>query len=247
MVSVLGLVSVLGFLICIVMLVIAAIKKTSKVKQWSIASAACFVVFVIFIAMSNTPASKTVSTTQDMAKVADKSPEQIAQEKADTEAKAKEIPGTIGLKPDEFKDRWNSITASRKIPNYKISKINVEDGQIQNTFQYHFNDIHGLLGTVNKADGSIRDVIIFAGGKGLADTDVATKVILSWGILIQTTNQDLSPSELVNILTDLGAMEDNVNLTEINTSTVRGNIKYHLQGTKNIGIWFGASSIKDSK
>ena len=198
---------------------------------------------------------------------AEKTPEQITQEKTDSElkakqeadakvaaeakekadAKAKEIPGTIGLKPDEFKNKWNSDAASLNMSDFKISKINVENGQVQDTFRFQFNDSHGLMGTVNKTDGSIRDVMIIAAGQGLSNPKTASNVILSWGLLIQATNPDLSASERGNILRDVGAMGDNMNLTEANKSTVRGNIKYHLQSSKTLGIWFGAGDVNDGK
>lgn len=169
----------------------------------------------------------------------------VAKEKAKAEAEANKIPGTLGLKPEEFQNRWNSSVSD--MPKLRIPKINIEEGATQNTFQITFNKSHGMVGTVNKQDGSIRDIIILAGGQDLTNPTLAANVILSWGLLIQATNQNLSPNERGDILRDVGALGDNMNFKNADKSTTRGNIKYHLQSSDALGIWFGASDINDGK
>jgi len=62
---ILGLGSVLGFLICVVMIVVSAIKKTGKVKKWAIGIAICFVGFIVAVSMPSSPTPST-STTADV-------------------------------------------------------------------------------------------------------------------------------------------------------------------------------------
>lgn len=267
----LGIVSFLLFLLMLVVTInpkwISKGEKKYTRKQTLLSALVMFVLFCVFAINSpNTTTTPTPPTSVPTVATVAKTPEQLAKEKTDAELKtkqeaeakaaaekaaaeanAKKIPGTIGLKPNEFKDKWNSSATSLNMSDFKISKINVENGPAQDTFRYQFNDSHGLLGTVNKADGSIRDVMIIAAGQGLSNPKTASNVILSWGLLIHTTNQDLSASERGNILRDVGAMGDNANLAEADKSTVRGNVKYHLQSSKTLGIWFGASDVNDGK
>lgn len=78
----LGVISILGFFICLIMAIVSAIKKSGKVKKWAIGTGVCFLLFVAAVAM---PGGDTPTTTNPA-----KSPEQIAQEKADAKAKAKQ-------------------------------------------------------------------------------------------------------------------------------------------------------------
>lgn len=243
-------------------------------KKWKKVIATVGYLFIALIVVGMFSDNDTKTTTVPVAKtdvtpvVAEtKTPEQIAQDKTDAElkakqeteakaaaeakekadAKAKEIPGTLGLKPNELKDKWNSYASSMNMNDLKISEINVENGQVQDTFTFTFNNTFGLMGSVNKVDGSIRDVTIVASGKGLSNTKTAANVILSWGLLIQTTNPGLSAPERGNILKDLGAIGDNASFKDADKSTVRGNIKYYLKSSDALGIWFGAGDINDGK
>lgn len=80
-----GILSTIGFLVCIIMVIVSAIRKNGKVKKWGIGIAICFVGFIVAFAMSSNPTSPASPTA---ATVSEKTPEQIAQEKADAEAKA---------------------------------------------------------------------------------------------------------------------------------------------------------------
>ena len=69
----LGVLSIIGFLVCVVLLVKAKVKKNGKVKKWGIGAGACFTVFVLALIL--TPGL---------------TPEQIAQAKTANELKVKQ-------------------------------------------------------------------------------------------------------------------------------------------------------------
>src|SRR5450830_877296 len=48
----LGILSVIGFLVCVILLIIAKVKKNGKVKKWAIGAGTCFVVFVIALILA---------------------------------------------------------------------------------------------------------------------------------------------------------------------------------------------------
>jgi len=68
-----GFVSIIGFLVCVILLIIAKVKKNGKVKKWAISTGACFAVFVLALIL--TPGL---------------TPEQIAQAKTASELKVKQ-------------------------------------------------------------------------------------------------------------------------------------------------------------
>src|SRR5665648_177747 len=69
-----GFLSIIGFLVCVILLIMAKVKKNGKVKKWAIGAGTCFVVFVIALIL--TPGL---------------TPEQIAQAKNADELKVKQV------------------------------------------------------------------------------------------------------------------------------------------------------------
>lgn len=71
MLALLGISSVIGFFVCVILLIIAKVKKNGKVKKWSISAGACFVVFVIALILTPglTPEQITQAKTADELKV----------------------------------------------------------------------------------------------------------------------------------------------------------------------------------
>ncbi|MGE4273300.1 MAG: cell envelope integrity protein TolA [Desulfitobacterium sp.] len=75
---------ILGFFVCIIMIIVSAIKKNGKVKKWGIGIGVCFALFIVGVAIS--PSEPSATTSKDPAKEAapaEKTPEQIAQEEAE--------------------------------------------------------------------------------------------------------------------------------------------------------------------
>ena len=61
--ALLGFASIIGFIVCVVMIVVSAIKKTGKIKKWTIGTAVCFVVFIVAVAMPSDQATPSAPTT----------------------------------------------------------------------------------------------------------------------------------------------------------------------------------------
>lgn len=55
MIPFLGLGSILGFIVCLIMLVISKIKKNMKIKKWGIGLSICLLVFIICISIPSDP------------------------------------------------------------------------------------------------------------------------------------------------------------------------------------------------
>lgn len=84
----LGLISVLGFLICLVMIIVSAIKKSGKTKKWAIGTGICFILFIIALAIPSNPSTPSKQASAPVTQT--KTAEQIAQEKTDADVKAKQ-------------------------------------------------------------------------------------------------------------------------------------------------------------
>jgi flagellar motor protein MotB len=169
-----------------------------------------------------------------------------AKEKAEKEAKekeeAKKIPGTLGMTPTQFMVAFNE-SAEEFDSTLRIKNIKLEVGSLQNSFQHMFTENLGVIGTVNKQDNSVRDVLILGSGNGLASSGM--DIFIAMGILIAATNPELAPDERGDILRDLGLMDENTDILNIDASTIRNGIRYNISGSEQIGIMFSVGDAND--
>jgi hypothetical protein len=119
-----------------------------------------------------------------------------------------------------------------------LSDLSVQPGEVQDVFQVNFSDGVAMIGTVNKGDGSIRDVTILGDG-----SDPAT-LLLAWAYLIQTTNPSLSADQRGDVLRDLGVF-DTDDFDGLDERTERNGISYHVSATAGLGIFFSAGDARE--
>lgn len=150
---------------------------------------------------------------------------------------------SIGLKPDEFKDRFNQA-ATEFDSDLRITDLNVDEGSVQDTFQYMLTSHLGLIGSINKQDGSIRSVTILGQGDGTAQSGL--NIITSMGILIAAVNPEISPNKRGDILRELKIVGDNVDILNLDSETVCNGKKYFVNSSKEIGIMFGVQDANDN-
>ncbi|MFD1955994.1 hypothetical protein ACFSL6_17905 [Paenibacillus thailandensis] len=266
-----GVIVFLAFIVFLIMGIVAAIRKDGKAKRWFAISGSAFVISIILISVSPDTTSEPANSASNQTADAKAEKEKQAKLNAEEETKAKEaaaaeeakkaeeakaaaeeakkaeeeaIPGTIGMTPEEFKEAFNSA-AKEFDASFNINKLTVEEGQVQNTFQVMFTDNLGLTGTVNKKDGSVRDVMIMGAGDGTVES--GTDIILAIGTLIASTNPTLTADERGDVLGDLGLLDENMNINDLDKSTIRNGIKYHIMGSDVIGIMFSAGDANEKE
>lgn len=193
----------------------------------------------------STPA-ETKPETVVAEKSATKSEEvKVAKESVEKqEEKNLEIPGTLGMTPEEFRKSFNKRADELNNSKLKIGKkLNIETGPAQDVFQYMTTDYIGIAGSVNKADGSLRDVMMIGQGNGTLSS--GTDLVLTIGLIILATNPDLPSKAVGNVLDDLGILNEGVDWTTVNESTELNGIRYRITGSDAIGIMFSASDAND--
>lgn len=153
------------------------------------------------------------------------------------------VPGSLDMTPEEFQQRFNEA-AVRVESDFHIDTMDITAGEVQDVFQSMLTDNIGLLGTINKTDGSLRDIMIMAQGDGTFQSGV--DIILAIGTIIATTNPELAPKERGQVLTDLGLLDENTDITNLDSSTVRGQYKYWISSSPAIGIMFGVKDNNDN-
>ncbi|MGO0062842.1 hypothetical protein ACTID9_22935 [Brevibacillus fluminis] len=170
---------------------------------------------------------------------------QVKQEPAKEPDKPKnEIPGTIGMNPEQFQKAFNKVAKDNKI-DLKISKITVEKGDAQDTFQYKFTKNLALLGTVNKKDGSIRDITLLGTGDGSFKS--GADIMLGISLMIASTNPELPPDERGAVLEDLGLIGGEGGIMGLHNETIRNGMKYTIMTSEQLGIWFIVGDANEKK
>lgn len=189
---------------------------------------------------------ETTATTASTSSTgnSNKQPTEKPPTKTTTDVKvADEVPGSLGMTPEKFRQEFNRAAKELEFP-YSINKINIQNGSAQDVFQYMFTDHLGLTASVNKKDGTVRDMLVMGQGDGSLQSGV--DIILAMGVLIETTNPNLSPTERGNILKDLGIIGDNVDVSDLDGKTIRNGIKYTVTSSPQLGIMLSASDANDN-
>lgn len=120
----------------------------------------------------------------------------------------------------------------------KLKKV-----QAQNVFQYMTTDYIRITGSVNKVDGSLRDVMMIEQGNGTLSS--GADIIISIGLVILATNADIPTSAVGDIMKDLGVIDEGVDWTTIDESTEVNGVRYTLTGSDVLGIMFSSSDAND--
>ncbi len=141
-----------------------------------------------------------------------------------------------------FKNRFNKYCRKSK-SSLRIKNITIQIGEVNNTFQYMFNDHIGLIGTLNKKDNSLKEITMI--GQGNGNLDSATNILITMGGIISCITPTIKPSGRGKILREIGFFNDNVDINNLEANTKRGDIKYWINSSKYLGIMFGASNIKN--
>lgn len=145
------------------------------------------------------------------------------------------------MNAEQFKKAFNKASDDIGI-DLKVGKINIEEGSKQNTFKNSFTKNLSLVGIVNKKDASVRSVTFIGAGDGSAKS--GADIILSMGLAIMAVNPELSDDDRANILRELGLMGDG-DVFNLHNDTIRNGIKYSINTSKELGIWFTVSSAND--
>jgi hypothetical protein len=142
--------------------------------------------------------------------------------------------------PESFKTIFNKYTSSHDLEDLQIDDIEVKHGEVQNTFQYMFTEHLGVIGTVNKSDGSVKEITLIGTGDGTIKS--GSNIILGIVAVIATVDPSLTPDGRMGILKKLKIMgDDDADLSDLSTKTRHNGIKYFVSSSKAMGLWFGAS------
>ncbi|GIN93299.1 hypothetical protein J22TS1_43500 [Siminovitchia terrae] len=146
---------------------------------------------------------------------------------------------SIGVNPKKFRERFNSFSKEIESP-FSIGDIEAKKGKVQDVAMIMLNDNIAINLSINKKDGTVRDLVMFSQGDGSQKSGY--DILLVIGTLVSVTNPKLNEDGRADVLRGLGL---NKGLPTDKVVYIEGNIRYTLSSTAGIGIMFTAGNKDD--
>ena len=137
----------------------------------------------------------------------------------------------------EFKNNFNSFSKTYKL-GLRITKLNIQQGDANNTFTYILSKQVGLVGTINKTDNSLISISMVGQGNGSLQSGV--DIIATMTCIIGAVDTSLSATERKSIMDQLGFFTKNVDLYNLTNQTTVDGIRYFINSSYQVGIICGA-------
>jgi hypothetical protein len=140
--------------------------------------------------------------------------------------------------PEAFRVAFNSASARIRL-DFEIDELKLIKGEVHNTISYKFNDNLGIIGLVDKMNGKMIDLMMVCTGDETAES--GTNIFLCMGTIIAAVDPELPAEERGEIMSELGILGKEADVTNLAGETRRNGIKYGLSSSKMTGIMFSAS------
>jgi hypothetical protein len=159
---------------------------------------------------------------------------QVKNSVAEPIAKTTAVPEkkTLGIKPDEFRKRYNSI-AQQVDKKYAMGYIQAKKGAFDTTVA----NAVGFGGTIDEDSGLIKEILMII-GKNDKDPMASIIVLLSATTAMHEALNPTIPKEVhAKVVSDmLARMGDGLNKTPIKETI--GKLRYSVSKVEGMGVWF---------
>lgn len=237
-----GLLAILGLLMLVVALLGFALpalfknKKTGEIPKRSQMLIGGFVAAMISFAISAVlmPGQKSEVVSNSVAPAAAAA---AATDSSGYTAEPKPQK-SLGMKPEEFRRSFNSIVGQIDT-DWKLAEFDIEKGEVNDTFKRMLSKNIGVIGAINKADGSLREIMVIASGS--ADPAENLKAIAVILAVSQSINAVTPKEENSKVVSDMVQTAlKNIKTGKPVENTV-GNLKYTASASEFSGLMFVVS------
>lgn len=247
-----GIVGLIG-LLCLLVVVVGLIspsffkdKKTGEVPKRSHIAvggvAGSFIAFAIAgaLAPDTAPAEQVAEKASAAAPAKTAKSEHPADAPPAIEPEAKPVKN-LGMTPEEFRKAFNGIVVQIDA-GYKLAKFDIEKGDVNNTFNRSLGRNVGLMGSVGKQDGKLKELMLIVAGGGEKTEDMLRPVVM-----ILTASQALNPQvdkgENSKIVMDMAKQAlANIDTGKPIERTV-GQLQYTASASQLTGLMFAISPM----
>lgn len=238
-----GLISLLFLLIAVIGVVAPSLfknKKTGEIpKRRELLLGGIVVSFVAFIISGWLLSTEEPQKQgQENNKVAQAVTELTEQKNAIEKKETSKPDKTLGVSPEEFRRSFNQIIA-KVDTDYKMAELDIEQGEVNNIFKRKLSNSVGIIGAVNKSDGSLRDLmVIISGNESPTENLKAIVIILS---ATQALNNNIDIEKNSKVVIDM-VKEAMVHVkTGKSVERKLGKLTYTASASELIGLMFAIS------
>jgi hypothetical protein len=139
---------------------------------------------------------------------------------------------------EEFKTAFNNFCQENSFA-LEIDDLKSQEGKVNNTFSYMFTANLGIVGTLNKANGTVKEISMIGKGDGTATS--GADIMTCMAGIIGTVDPSLKAKQRGEILDKLGLFDKGVDFKDHSASTDKNGIHYYINCSELMGIVFGAS------
>lgn len=247
-----GIVGLLG-LLCLLVVVVGLIspsffkdKKTGEVPKRSHLAvggfAGAFVAFALAatLAPDTAPAEPVAEKTPTVAPPTNTKSAHPADALPDNATEAKPVKN-LGVMPEEFRKAFNGIVVAID-GDYKLAEFDIEKGEVNDTFNRSFGRNVGLIGTVSKQDGKLKELMFIVAGGGEKAEGMLRPIIMILAAS-QALNPQVDKGENSKVVMDM-AKEAVANIdTGKPIERAIGKLQYTASASKVTGLMFAISPM----
>ncbi|MBX9447867.1 hypothetical protein [Dickeya chrysanthemi] len=146
---------------------------------------------------------------------------------------------TLDITPDVFAKRMNSNLKKTDVP-FRL-KVKVQPGEVNNTFNYAFNEHIGIVGSVDKKSGILKNISIITSGDGTDKSGMNVMAVVISAYSAVMGDNTMGTGEPARIMLKL--MENYQEEPEKSQSVILNGIKFSFIPSKQIGNWFLAQPL----
>lgn len=219
-------------------------KKTGEVPTRAAMGAggavAGIVAFVISAVISPDSPTETAAADSSAPAVIAKA-ESKPEAAIETEKNLAAVTKSLNVTPEQFRQSYNQLV-HQVDPDFKLPKLTVKSGSVNDTFQHTVAPNVALVGTVSKETGQLKDLMILVGGSGGAAADNLKPVIVLL-TASQVLNTSVTKEENSKLVTRMAtqAMENMETGTPVENTL--GVLKYTAAASKMTGLMFAISPM----
>lgn len=190
MVALFGFLGLFGFLLCLVITIINAIRK-KKVKPFAIGTVVCFIVFVVCIAITpSTPQEEAVSDVQ-------KTTETVIEEKIEVPEVEEVKTAETELIVEEDSKIVNDDVVNNFLKECSFDYGEIKEGNIRTKFFIHINKCYTEL-----LNSNTNELIVTINGYHVDNID-EPEVLDAFKMVAQIINNNEYEEDLENVLAEL--------------------------------------------
>lgn len=147
---------------------------------------------------------------------------------------------------EEFRKAYNNMIGQID-KSWRVAEFDVQPGEVNDVFNASLGKAAHIVGSVDKANGKLLDLMLVIGGGQLVDENM--RAIAAMLSVAQVTTKGESKEKISNaVSTMMRKAMDNIDKPDAkSTQAMVGNRKYSFDASKITGLMFSISDASEPK